>query len=203
MNRSPGHATGNNADVLPARLEPDVALPTPAEHLATAAADLLGWQGVVLPALTLFGRRVIPVAELIHEAHAERLCLGYAPVVDRASVETWVWPELTAQVPPPAVRIAGMLSLGRHWRTGLASVAPFARFCGAAVVLPDGVLGLADFQDNCLPRAQRHDVTVLTATVADDRLDVAQSAWPELVDPTVTVTGLWLNEVVYERMLAE
>jgi hypothetical protein len=202
VNRSPGHATGNNADVLPVRHEPDVALPTPAEHLAVAAAGLLGWRGVVLPACTLFGRRVVPVAELIPEAHAERLCLGFTPVVDRASVETWVWPELSVQAPPPAVRITGMLALGRHWRTGLASVAPFARFCPAAMVLPDGVLGLADFQDNCLPRARDHEVTVLTAG-QDESLDVAQPAWPDLIDPAATVTGLWLNEVIYELVLAQ
>ena len=61
------------------------------------AAARLGWHGTVLPPMTLLGRRVVVVAELLADAHAERICLGRGPVADRPTVATWVWPELAGQ----------------------------------------------------------------------------------------------------------
>ena len=87
-------------DARSERLLPSVELPAPVEDLAAAAAARLGWSGSVLPPMTLLGRRVVVVAEILADAHAERICLGAEPVADRATVSTWVWPELAGRVPP-------------------------------------------------------------------------------------------------------
>ncbi|AUS78769.1 hypothetical protein C1701_10785 [Actinoalloteichus sp. AHMU CJ021] len=200
VSRTPGHATGPHSDVLPTRPRPEVDLADPPESLSEAVVSVLGWRGVALPAMTLLGRRVVPVAELVPEAHAERLCLGFGPNTDRTSVATWTWPEMAGRVPPPAVRLSGVISFARHWRTALGSAAPFARHCGAAMVLPAAVHGIDDYLDNAPGRARRHGVSVLTADEHTLRID--QTAWADTVSPGGSVTGRWLRELVYERLIA-
>lgn len=187
-------------DARSERLLPSVELPAPVEDLAAAAATRLGWDGTVLPPMTLLGRRVVVVAEILADAHAERICLGAEPVADRATVSTWVWPELAGRVPPPAVRIQGVLSVARHWRTGLVSTVPFGRYAETAVVLPWWAATTHDYLVNCLPRARRFGVNLLTA----DPEGVVELDLPSTLDGQPLekdATSRWLNEVVYERML--
>lgn len=189
-----------DVDARPERLLPSVELPAPVEELAVNAANRLGWQGTVLPPMTLLGRRVIVVAEILADAHAERICLGAEPVADRATVSTWVWPELAGRVPPPAVRILGVLSVARHWRTGLVSTVPFGRYAETAVVLPWWSATTHDYLVNCLPRARRFGVNLLTADPEGvTELDLPAAVECPLVEQDAT--SRWLNEVIYERML--
>jgi hypothetical protein len=169
--------------------------------IAPLARKQLGWQGVWLPPMTLLGRRVVVVAELVPDAHAERLCLGYGPVPDRTTVATWVWPEMAERVPPPAVHIVGVLAMERHWRTGLASIVPFARFGDTALVVP-GHVGLTyDYLVNCLPRAQQFGIGVLTAE-PDGELTVDLPCRARQSRVQQTPVTRWLNEILYERVLA-
>jgi hypothetical protein len=189
-----------DADARQERLLQSVELPAPVEDLAQAAAVRLGWQGTVLPPMTLLGRRVVVVAEILPDAHAERICLGAEPVADRATVSTWVWPELAGRVPPPAVRILGVLSVARHWRTGLVSAVPFGRYAETAVVVPWWAATTHDYLVNCLPRARKFGVNLLTADPeGSTELDLPST----LESPQLErdATSRWLNEVVYERML--
>lgn len=78
---------------------PPIELPASVDELARKAAALLGWNGVVLPATTLLGRKVSIVAKLKTDVHAERIAMGVGPVADRALVDTWTWPELAATAP--------------------------------------------------------------------------------------------------------
>ncbi|MBW4719507.1 hypothetical protein [Saccharothrix obliqua] len=176
-------------------------LPGPAEDLAAAAALRLGWHGVVLPEMVLMGRRVTVVAELVPDAHAERVCLGAGPEPDRTTVSTWVWPEMDGRVPPAAVRIVGVLAVARHWRTALASAVPFARFGNAAAVLPASVALTHDYLGNCLPRVRRYGVSVL---LADEDCDLSTdvAGRNETVPVEDTATTRWVNELVYEQLLA-
>ncbi|GAA3860480.1 hypothetical protein GCM10022243_28210 [Saccharothrix violaceirubra] len=176
-------------------------LPGSAEELAAAAATRLGWHGVVLPEMVLMGRRIVVVAELLADAHAERVCLGAAPEVDRTTVSTWVWPEMDGRVPPAAVRIVGVLAVARHWRTALASAVPFARFGNAAAVLPSSVAFTHDYLTNCLPRVRRYGVSVL---LADEELELTTdvAGRNESVPVEDTATTRWVNELVYEQVLA-
>lgn len=194
-------ADTDDARALSATAIPVPELPGSTEELAAAAAVRLGWHGVVLPEMVLMGRRVIVVAELLADAHAERLCLGAGPESDRTTVSTWVWPEMDGRVPPAAVRIVGVLAVARHWRTGLASAVPFARFGNAAAVLPTSVVFTHDYLVNCLPRVRRYGVSVLLAD--DDRnLSVDVAGRNETVPVEDTATTRWVNELVYEQVLA-
>lgn len=201
MSGTPAGRTAIPADVnaRPARLLPSVELPAPVEQLAAGAAARLGWHGTVLPPMTLLGRRVVVVADLLADAHAERICLGCGPVPDRATVATWVWPELADRVPPPAVRIIGVLAVARHWRTGLVSTAPFSRYAETAIVLPWWAATTHDYLVNCLPRARRHGVGVLTAD-PEGVTDVDLPGATECTAPELDATGRWLNEAIYERL---
>lgn len=86
--------------------------------------------------MLLLGRRVIPVASLLPHTHRARVTAGLDPMLDRATVATWTWPELRHQSPPPAVKLNGVLAPAKHWRTGMAAVAPFLGMCPTAVILP-------------------------------------------------------------------
>jgi hypothetical protein len=194
-------ADTDDARALSATAVPVPELPGSAEELAASAAVRLGWHGVVLPEMVLMGRKVIVVAELLADAHAERLCLGAAPETDRTTVSTWVWPEMDGRVPPTAVRIVGILAVARHWRTALASAVPFARFGNAAAVLPTSVVFTHDYLANCLPRVRRYGVSVL---LADEELQLSTdvAGRNETVPVEDTATTRWVNELVYEQVLA-
>lgn len=194
-------ADTDDARALSATAVPVPELPGSVEELAASAAVRLGWHGVVLPEMVLMGRKVIVVAELLADAHAERLCLGAGPETDRTTVSTWVWPEMDGRVPPAAVRIVGVLAVARHWRTALASAVPFARFGNAAAVLPTSVVFTHDYLANCLPRVRRYGVSVL---LADEELQLSTdvAGRNETVPVEDTATTRWVNELVYERVLA-
>ncbi|RJQ73260.1 hypothetical protein D5S17_24990 [Pseudonocardiaceae bacterium YIM PH 21723] len=181
---------------------PKAQLPAAPETLAVRACELLGWSGVPLGPITLFGRTVVIAAELLTEAHAARLCFGMAPVTDRTSVATWSWPEMAEFAPPRAVRITGVLALSPHWRTALISAVPFARFAKTAMVLPDTMLGSDDYLANCLIRARQYGVSVVTADT-DGFVDLALPGREEPVAPLPSDSAVrWAHEVVYEKLLA-
>ncbi|MFD0200068.1 MULTISPECIES: hypothetical protein [Saccharothrix] len=194
-------ADTDDTRALSATAVPVPELPGSVEELAASAAVRLGWHGVVLPEMVLMGRKVIVVAELLADAHAERLCLGAGPETDRTTVSTWVWPEMDGRVPPAAVRIIGVLAVARHWRTALASAVPFARFGNAAAVLPTSVVFTHDYLANCLPRVRRYGVSVL---LADEELQLSTdvAGRNETVPVEDTATTRWVNELVYEQVLA-
>lgn len=175
-------------------------LPAAPEELARDSAVRLGWEGVVLPQMSLFGRRVFIVAALRAEAHAERIAIGVGPVTDRTAVATWMWPELAAVAPPAAVRVTGVLAVARHWRTGLAATVPFSGCGEAALVLPSSVTLSHDYIDNCLPRARAHGVGVVAADEeAVAHLDLASRVD---IDPFgENAISRWVNEMAYEQFL--
>ena len=194
-------AAVDNLTAVPSPLVPPVELPAQVDELAATAARELGWQGVVLPEMKLLGRRINLVAQLMPDAHAERICLGQGPEVDRATVSTWVWPEFTGRVPEAAVRIVGALAVARHWRTGLVNAVPFLRYCDAAVVLPMSVVITNDYVINCLPRARAYGVGVLSAEPGPEvTIDLAVRG--DRAPAAVDGTHRWINELAYEQILA-
>lgn len=182
------------------RILPPVELPASVERLAAMAAARMGWQGTVLPEMTLLGRRVIAVARLDTVAHAERICLGMPPVLDRTTVSTWTWQEFAATAPPPAAELVGVLGVARHWRTGLASAAPFARYCETGVVLPWSVAMTQDYLVGCLPRARRYGISVITAD-PDGDVNLDQIGRREIIPTEPSAFTRWVNEQVYQRLL--
>ena len=176
-------------------------LPASIDALADLSIDALGWSGSVLPALKLLGRRVVPVAELVPDAHAERLCFGSGPVLDRTEIATWVWPEMDGRVPPPAARLAGMLAPSRHWRSALTAAVPFARFTSAAIVVPKAVTDGEDFVSTCLIRARQFGVAVLSADADSVHVELEGRSFDDAPPIEHTAVSRWVNEVVYEQLL--
>ncbi|AXB46012.1 hypothetical protein [Amycolatopsis albispora] len=194
-----GGANGTRS--LPSRVVPPHQLPSTPDELAAEAAARLGWHGVVLPEIRLLGRKVNLVARLRTVAHAERIAMGVAPVTDRAVVDTWTWPEFVGSAPAAAVEIAGVLTVQRHWRTGLAALVPFARYGETAMVLPSAATLTEDYVDNCLPRARTYGMAVLTAD-EDAVVETDLLGHSERLLVTGDPISRWVNEVAYELLLA-
>ena len=185
---------------LPSRVVPPIELPASAHQLARAAAAQLGWNGVVLPETTILGRRVCVVAKLRTDVHAERIAMGVGPVADRATVDTWTWPELAGTAPSAAAEIIGVIAVGRHWRTAMASAVPFARYGEAALVLPSPAVLTEDYVGNCLPRARAYGLAVVTAdpnAVVDLDLEGRTERIVLAEDPISRL----INELVYDQLL--
>lgn len=201
MSHQSAHTAVDSAARATPAAEAPSALPAAPDRLAPQAVRLLDWQGVLLPPMKLLGRKVVVLAELLPAAHAERLALGCPPVTDRTTVSTWVWPEMVDRVPPPAIRLRGVLAPAKHWRTALVAAVPFGRFCDVGIVIPESVTATADYRENCLPRAVEHGVEVLTAN-EQGTVSLVQHAEPardaNAIEPSVF---RWINELVYEKLL--
>lgn len=199
----PGH-TGDAVVTrrsFPTRVVPPVELPASTSFLAGEAALRLGWDGVVLPEVTMLGRKVCVVAKLRTDVHAERIAMGIGPVTDRATVATWIWPEFEVMAPEPAAEIIGVLAVGRHWRTAMATAMPFARYGDAALVLPGSAVLSEDYVDNCLPRVCSCGIGIVSAdtdavVTRDVPVDPARLKLPG------DAVSRWMNEMVYEQLLA-
>lgn len=186
---------------LPSRVVPPVELPASVDVLAAEAAALLGWHGQVLPEMTLLGRKVCVVARLRTDVHAERIAVDMPPVSDRATVDTWTWPELAATAPAPAAEILGVIVVARHWRTAMASAVPFARYGEAAMVLPSPAIMTEDYVANCLPRARAYGLAVVTAD-PEAMIDVDLESRTERMLLDEDPVSRWVNEMVYAELLA-
>ena len=203
MTGTPGQAAvDDEVRVFSSRVGCPLDLPASVDELAGVAADSLGWHGTVLPPVKLLGRRVVPVAELVPDAHAERVSLGSVPVLDRTEISTWVWPEMDGRVPPQAARINGMLAPARHWRSALTAAVPFARFTSAAIVLPKAVTEREDFAGGCLLRARQFGIAVLSADSEGVQVELPGRCFADGPPIEPTAVSRWVNEVVYDRLLA-
>ncbi|MGP4018587.1 hypothetical protein [Saccharopolyspora sp. 5N708] len=171
-------------------------------RLAQQAVDTLGWTGSVLPPVKLLGRQIIATADLLPDAHAERLCFGSEPVLDRAEIATWVWPEMDGRVPPPAARIAGVLAPARHWRSALTAAVPFSRFASAAIVVPRSVAVASDFASTCLIRARQFGIAVLSADGDNVQVELDGRRFDDAPPVEHTAVSRWVNEVVYQQLLS-
>jgi hypothetical protein len=180
---------------------PPVELPASTSYLAGAAAAQLGWKGVVLPEVTMLGRRVCVVARLRTDVHAERIAVGAGPVTDRTTVATWTWPEFAETAPAQAAEVVGVLSVARHWRTAMAAAVPFSRYGDAAMVLPASAILSKDYVDSCLPRARTYGVAVVSAD-ADAVVDLDLAGRRERMLLPEDAVSRWVNEMVYEQLLA-
>ncbi|MDT7726241.1 MAG: hypothetical protein QOI21_2817 [Actinomycetota bacterium] len=186
---------------LPSRVVPPLELPASVDELAREAAALLGWDGVVLPEMTMLGRKVCVVAKLRTDVHAERIAMGFGPVADRATVDTWTWPEFAGTAPAAAAEIIGVIAVGRHWRTAMASAVPFARYGEAAMVLPSPAVLTEDYVVNCLPRARAYGLAVVTAD-PNAMIDLDLEGRTERILLDEDPISRWINEMVYEKLLA-
>jgi hypothetical protein len=181
---------------------PPVELPPMPDRFAPQVAVELGWDGCVLQPMTVLGRRVIIVAELVEDVHRDRVLRGWAPVIERMSVAMWTWPEYADDAPAPAVRINGVIASARHWRSALTAASPFAGIAGTALLLPPGPAR----EPKCLEQAEFYGAAVV-ATADRDRVDLVQpgrrGCRGRVATAVSTTISRWVHEVVYDRVLAE
>lgn len=104
-------------------------------HVAVDAAAALGWVGVVLPAVAVFGCRLQPVVGLDVDVHRSRESTGDGPQLDSDTLTVWEWPESNA--PAPAVRLEGALfSAHNSFRRALGDARRWRSFGPSAVFAP-------------------------------------------------------------------
>ncbi|WP_367127421.1 hypothetical protein [Saccharothrix sp. HUAS TT1] len=167
--------------------------------LLEAAAVELGWSGAVLPRLRLFEDVVSVFVELDHEVHAARCAASAGPVVDRTAVAMWSWPEYKDSAPKPAVRLGGVLAQGSRWQRSLRAAARFGGF-GSTAVIVDTVRAPGE---ECLLNAQVRGVGVVWRSPDGEVRLVGPGRIGPVATARPTVVSRWLNEVLYERLLAE
>ena len=109
----------------------------PVRVAAERAAGLLGWPGVVLPEVTVFGCRFLPVVALEVPVHEARQRDGDGPQLDGDVLSMWEWPESPG--PAPVVRLSGGLFRVRHRFPATVSQAREWRPFGPAAVLASPV----------------------------------------------------------------
>lgn len=167
---------------VPTRLGPEVGV-------------LLGWGGCPLPVLRLLGRRVVVFAELIPEVHQARTQSGWGPVTDRATVGMWDWPEMADQVPEPAVRITGVVAVGRHWWTTIAAGSAFTGVCPVAVLLPP----TAAREPRCGELGGQLGMTVAAAAADRTGVDIIRTGRTTSPQRNWTWSMRWVHELVYQH----
>src|SRR5699024_4235820 len=97
----------------------------------------------------------------------------------------------------------GLLSVQRHWRTGLAAAMPFARYYReAALVLPGAAVLTADYVDQCLPRARAFGFAVVSADEhGETDLDLAGRGDRALLEEDALTGGStkWFTRACWRR----
>ncbi|MGQ0777265.1 MAG: hypothetical protein ACT4NY_23100 [Pseudonocardiales bacterium] len=170
-------------------------LQTPQDDLVRAV-ELLGWGGTVLPELTLFGCRVVPVVALDTEVHDARQSSGYGPQRDHDVLEIWDWPQAADHVPATPLSLSGMLVRAGTWRGGLAVARTWRGFGPAAVLT-----GSDHTDETCLLEFQLSGVGLITIdTVGSRALQVAPAAG-RLPPARRRVLDRWVEETLYEHAL--
>jgi hypothetical protein len=94
-----------------------------------------------------------------------------------------------------------VIAVARHWRTGLAALAPFARYGDAAMVVPSSVVLTHDYLVNALPRARTYGIAVVSAD-PDSGVDLDLPGRGDRETAGIDAVSRWVNEVAYERVLS-
>lgn len=158
----------------------------------------LGWDGVTLPELSLFGCRLVPVVVVIDEIHRVRHRDGDGPELDSDTLTLWEWPQSTA--PAPAVRLSGALfPSGRGFRRALTDARRWRPFGPSAVVAPAPVVADQVSRWECaldgvgLAPAEPGPATVL---------DVVSAEGGRRAPARRRTIDRWIEESLYAHVLA-
>ena len=111
----------------------------PVRVVAGRAAGVLGWPGVVLPELTVFGCRFLPVVVLDVAVHEVRRRDGDGPRLDGDVLAMWEWPESPG--PASVARLSGgLFGMGRRFPAAVSQAREWRPFGPAAVLAPPVVV---------------------------------------------------------------
>jgi hypothetical protein len=157
------------------------------------AARLLGWPGVVLAPMTVFGVRVLPVVVLDANAHRARHTCGDGPQLDGDTLAVWEWPESGAHAPPSVVAVSGLLIPNAdptgQGRAALGRARRVRGFRPAAVFTAHGAV-----DEVCRLEHAFHGIGLVTTTDADDVVAAAPGRAPRARRRTA---DRWVEELLY------
>jgi hypothetical protein len=135
---------------------------------AQRAAGVLEWPGVVLPEVTVFGCRFLPVAVLDVAVHEVRQCGGDGPQLDGDVLAMWEWPDSPG--PAPAVRLSGGLFRMRgRFPAAVSQAREWRPFGPAAVLAPPAVVAEQVNRWECA----LHGVGLVSAKPAGDPISAS------------------------------
>ena len=111
----------------------------PVHVAAERAAGVLGWPGVVLPEVTVFGCRFLPVVVLDVAVYEVRQRDGDGPQLDGDVLAMWEWPESPG--PASVARLSGgLFRMGRRFPAAVSQAREWRPFGPAAVLAPPAVV---------------------------------------------------------------
>ena len=173
-------------------------------HLSVVseAAQLLNWDGKIIPSLELLGSRVCVIASLNEYEHIRRQQEGAgAAVTDPWMLQFDEGPRRRgepARWRPSPVQIAGVMACRRTWKAALTTASGFAAFCPRAVVLP------GEEARNRRLRLEAAICGVGIVALHVKTVSVAQRPGPAIVsDANRCLAHRVLEETVYARLLTD
>lgn len=176
---------------MPARSQPRQCLAVLAE-----CAEILGWQGIMVDRVLVYGERITVVVDVDANAHAKRVISGWDPVLDRSTLASWHRiPELWADVPPRVVKLVGVLGHYTSWRRAMAGPGSFRGFCATAFLLD------REPTDECLITALWHGVGVLHEAENGAVRLVQQGLDGPAPKARYSATRRYAEELIYRRLL--
>jgi hypothetical protein len=111
----------------------------PVRVAAERAAGVLGWPGVVLPEVTVFGCRFLPVVVLDVAVHEVRQRDGDGPQLDGDVLAMWEWPESPS--PASVARLSGgLFRMCGRFSAAVSQAREWRPFGPAAVLAPAAVV---------------------------------------------------------------
>lgn len=155
------------------------------------ATDALGWPGVLVPRMKVFGVLADVVVRVDRAAHTARRARGLGPELDRDVLATWEWPESALVRAPEVVSLVGALGVGSTWRRALATAVRLDGFCATAIAVDDA-------DEECRLECGYLGVGLVVDGRLVDRGRTGRS--PEARRRTL---DRWVEELVYERLIAD
>lgn len=160
--------------------------------------DALGWSGVVLPGMCLFGKTVTVVVDVDEQVRERRQASHPGVEFDPDTLAVWEFPEAAGTFPPSPVRLVGVVTT--VWRgsavAGLRDAGRWRGFAASALWLPAPV---AD--DDLLLEADYAGVWVAARTTTGGARLVQEGAVRASTARRTTLDR-WVEEKCYQRVLA-
>lgn len=163
------------------------------------ASVVLGWDGEILPGLSIAGTRVSAVVALDHQAHQRRVAASDGPCLDPDTLTMWEWPEGRDIYPPSPLSVVGVLAHeGRTVKALLTAARKWRGISASAVLLPPG----QSMGERLLLECSYAGIAVLEQ--GSTGVEVVQPGSPDRLPPARrTIYDRWTEEHLYGHLLRQ
>lgn len=165
------------------------------------AIAALGWRGLVIPDIAILGHQVTCVVRLLHPVHAWRKANGWPPEADPTWFRSWSDPDLFDRLPVSAIEIVG-------FAVPETEAAQALNYCGTLLTLAPAAVVMSSNPPTGTPTDPWSLFELDYYGVGVVRVNSATAT--VLVQPEnrsaefgKTLFGRWLQEVLYEKALAQ